>query len=169
MARGALAGATFQLVEQIGRQRPAVRTDRSGEPDTLELAESPAAWMFGSVQLPLQRVHTSLSACSVGELAVDWTYGGQGLGLERNDVANAEPFGGASAQRNVIRVSRRRLDHGVDRTLEFIGEALVGHAPGQRPRVGPLVGGQGLSRSNDSVPAWIASDGFVNLLQDVAS
>jgi len=97
--------------------------------------------MRGAVGSWFQRVDTFLGAGSVGDLAVDWTYGGQGLGLEGNDVANAELFGGAMPQRNVIRVARRRLDHGVDRTLEFVRKAFVGDSPGHHPRVGPFASG----------------------------
>jgi len=42
MARGALVGSPFQLREQVGRYRPAVRANRSGEADALELSQPPS-------------------------------------------------------------------------------------------------------------------------------
>ena len=165
---GAALVPRFQLVEQVGLERPGVGTGGRRESKALEFAQAPAGGAFRGVHgFGIVDVDAAARAGHVGDVPVDWPDGPLRLARHGHDVARTKILGGPRVERDMERVARRRLDDGVQPSLELVGQPFARDTP----RHDAGVPGDGrlecLPFGHDPVSGRVAAHGGVNLLQDV--
>ena len=169
VADGSVPLPLRELLDQVGRDLPAVGRLGGRDAHALELAQTSLVRVRGGARRGLKGVDAALGASDLGNLPVDRTDGRLGFGGERHDVAGTHRLGAARVERDVIRAARGRLDDGVEGPLELIGESLARDASRDHPRPPLGIGRQRVAVAHDAVAGGVAGDGGVDLLEDVAA
>ena len=121
----------FELIEQVGRECPGVGTGGGRQSKTFEFAQARSGGAFRHVNgFGIVRVDASARAGHMGDMPVDRPDGPLRLTRHGHDVARTEIRGGPRVERDVERVARRRLDDGVQPSLELVGQTFARDTPG---------------------------------------
>ena len=126
-----LALSLLELLEQVRRNGPLPGRRGGHQAHALELAQAASR---KSSERPLSPslatlVDAAVGGSDLGEVSIDRLDGRLALGLERDEVPDAQGVGHAGGDRHVVGVPRRRLDHGVERPpVELVAQAFADDA-----------------------------------------